>query len=155
MKAFENSKRKNGFTLIELLVVIAIIAILAGMLLPALGKAKLKAQGVQCMNNGKQMMMAWRLYADDNSDRVPSAWGYANTDWIPYGSDMSWSGNPTADGANANNWDIERVIKKSPLWPYCGKSPATLAESEDPPGPSRPRPQTAKTGPQSLLLSIS
>src|SRR5579859_1901010 len=74
----------TGFTLIELLVVIAIIAILAAMLLPALGRAKLKAQGVQCMNNGKQMMLAWRLYCEDNADKVPTAWGYPGTDWIPY-----------------------------------------------------------------------
>ena len=64
-------RRKGGFTLIELLVVIAIIAILAAMLLPALAKAKAKAQNIQCVSNIKQVMTAINLFALDNDDRMP------------------------------------------------------------------------------------
>src|SRR6185436_502282 len=70
---FQRSIR-SGFTLIEFLVVIAIIAILAGMLLPALNKTKAKGQSAACIHNLKQMQLAWQMYTDESNDVMPLNW---------------------------------------------------------------------------------
>src|SRR5882724_7358617 len=105
---------RGGFTLIELLVVIAIIAILAAMLLPALSKAKVRAQGIWCMNNTHQLMLAWRMYAEDNRESLPFAYATgANKPYVWVPGDVT---------ANPDSWNLDTTIRASILWPYCGKS---------------------------------
>jgi prepilin-type N-terminal cleavage/methylation domain-containing protein/prepilin-type processing-associated H-X9-DG protein len=110
---------RRGFTLIELLVVIAIIAILAAMLLPALGKAKLKAQGIQCMDNHRQLALAWRMYAEDNRDTLV----YASDDFNPQLDPYAWTlSHMDLNPGNRMNWDIYVDMVKRPLWNYAPNS---------------------------------
>ena len=117
--------RRAGFTLIELLVVIAIIAILAGMLLPALAKSKDRAQLTVDLNNVKQILLGCHMYAQDNQDRLPfTGWDGSVANWA-YGANLqSSAGVRDLNQNNNNNAWYRQVYTNLPagqLWPFLTK----------------------------------
>jgi prepilin-type N-terminal cleavage/methylation domain-containing protein/prepilin-type processing-associated H-X9-DG protein len=118
--ALAREARGKGFTLIELLVVIAIIAILAAMLLPALARAKGRAQGILCLNNTKQLTLAWQLYSDDHEGRLPYNVGMNGSsfrtplNWV--NNVMTWGVAGTLDSDNTNT----ATITEASLGPFSG-----------------------------------
>jgi prepilin-type N-terminal cleavage/methylation domain-containing protein/prepilin-type processing-associated H-X9-DG protein len=120
MKINSNQKKRavphwsSGFTLIELLVVIAIIAILAALLLPSLQSAKSESMGIKCMSNMRQMVLGWRMYAQDNKEHVvfSSAGGPTGT------SQYAWCQQEESFADQPQNYDPSVDITTGPLYPY-------------------------------------
>jgi type II secretory pathway pseudopilin PulG len=114
-----NAAKVNGFTLTELLVLVVTFAILGGLLLPALAGTKPNSAAFQCLQNQRQMVRAWQMYADDNGTMLVAS--------LDQGGSGFFNGRPVWMKGNAQsspyNWDVN-TLTNSPLYNYVGKSPS-------------------------------
>jgi prepilin-type processing-associated H-X9-DG protein len=129
-----SATEESAFSRVELAVVLAVAAILAALLIPMTSRARAQAQWTQCMNNHRQLILAWRLYVAQSKDDLPSAKGgpYAwMNGWMDYSP------------GNRANWDPTADIMQSPLWPFCHSNAGLFKCPSDPSvarvGPSQVR----------------
>src|SRR5262245_32981547 len=113
-EVFHSGTAGLAFTLIELLVVIGIIGILAGVLLPALARAKTKAQAIYCMNNTRQLGLAWLIYADDHGGRLPyNLGGDVERKTVAPKTNLNWVNNVLNWDLDSDNTNIATIIDAS------------------------------------------
>ena len=117
---FTNVARESGFTLIELLVVIAIIAILAALLLPVLSKARGRAEGISCLNNTRQLTLAWQIYADDFNGLLPYNLGMAGSS---FRTNLNWVNNVMTWDLSSDNTNTATLTGAS-LGPFVSGNTA-------------------------------
>jgi len=106
---------RAGFTFVELLVVLAVLGLLAMLILPAAARTQNDNRAFQCLNNNRQLNRAWRMWSDDNEDRLLAATAVSGDPSV-----VAWvTGVLDYSPANPSNWDFGVDIMKSPLWLYC------------------------------------
>jgi prepilin-type N-terminal cleavage/methylation domain-containing protein len=118
----QQNRAFKAFTLVELLVVLAMVGLLAITLMPALAKTKPNTNAFQCLNNNRQLCTAWRMYADDNRERMVYSSGGDSTGFNSL-DQYAWTlSNLDFNPSNRDNWDITADIVKRPLWNYTGQN---------------------------------
>jgi prepilin-type N-terminal cleavage/methylation domain-containing protein/prepilin-type processing-associated H-X9-DG protein len=113
---------RAAFTLVEVLVVIAVVAILASLLLPALNRARTMSHGIACLNNARQLALAWHLYADDHDDRLPyNLGGDATRKTVALKTNLNWVNNILSWELDSDNTNTHSLTA-SGLGPYTGRN---------------------------------